>query len=69
MAISKIERRREQLNAYADLIEKANLSLDFESNVIAGKYDWVNEEAIERAKIRAETLHDIITMLDNAAGN
>jgi len=69
MEFSKIERRREELKAYGNILERVNQELEYELNLISGKYSWANEIDIERAKIRAETLHTIILNLENEALN
>ena len=67
MEISKIEARREQLKAYENVIERVNAELDYELNIISGKYEWANENDIERAKVRCTALHGIIAILENEA--
>ena len=67
MEFTKIERRREELNAYANAIEQVNIALRFELNFISGEYSWADEEDIERAKIRAEILHTIVLNLEAEA--
>ena len=67
MEFTKIERRREELNAYAKAIEQVNIALRFELDLISGEYSWAKEEDIERAKIRAEILHTIALNLEEEA--
>lgn len=67
MEFTKIERRRIELKAYANAIECLNTELNYELNVISGKYNWATERDIESAKIRSETLITIITNLENEA--
>lgn len=67
MEFTKIERRREELKAYSNAIERLNTELACEDNIISGVYSWASEEEIERAKIRAEILHTIVLNLEEEA--
>lgn len=67
MEFTKIERRRIELKAYANAIKCLNNELNYELNVISGKYNWPTERDIETAKIRCETLNTIINNLENEA--
>lgn len=67
MGITKIEARREQLNAYSIAIDKINQAIEFELLVVQGKYEWADEEDIERAKIRCTALHNIRNIIEQEA--
>lgn len=67
MELTKIQARREALNAYENAIERVNSLLDYELNIISGKYEWANDTDIESAKVRCATLHDIIAILEREA--
>lgn len=67
MELSKIECRLEEMKAYENVIERVNEELNYELNVISGKYEWANENDIERAKVRCAALHDIIAILEREA--
>lgn len=67
MELTKIQAQREVLNAYENAIERVDSLLDYELNIISGKYDWANDTDIERAKVRCATLYGIIANLENEA--
>lgn len=67
MELTKIQARREYLNAYENAIERVNSLLGYELDIISGKYEWPNDTDIERAKVRCATLHDIISILETEA--
>lgn len=64
MEISKIEAKKEVLDAYANVIAYAQAEQQRELNFARGNYGQRNKTDIERAQIRAGAFCDIACILE-----